>query len=118
DRRERFPLRMRALLGVALALVLAGSAAASTSETPVFRRANGGAIVFPGAVRAWCDRTSLNVMHLATSIRQSRWQLEIPRRSVRPGGVIRFGWRHPHRLRLFFFHGEARHHEASRSTTG
>jgi hypothetical protein len=108
---------MRALLGVALALALAGSAAASTSESPLFRRANGAAIVFPGAVRAWCDRTSLNVMNLATSIRQSRWQLEIPRRSVRPGGVIRFGWRHPHRLGIFVYDGKTRN-EASQGTEG
>jgi len=51
---------VRALLGIALLLAFAGSAAAS--DSPRFRRADGSAIVFPGGVRAWCDAKSLNVV--------------------------------------------------------
>jgi len=108
---------MRALLGVVLLLAVAGSAAASNSERPLFRRADGSAIFFPGTVRAWCGHTNLNVINLVTRIRQSRWQLEIPRTSVHSGRVIRFGWRHPHRLAIFVYDGKTRN-EASQGTEG
>jgi hypothetical protein len=108
---------VRALLGVAALLALAGSAAASKSTSPVFRRSDGSTIVFPGAVRAWCGRADLNVINLATRIRQSRWQLEIPRTRVHSGRVIRFGWRHPHRLAIFVYDGKRRN-EASQGTEG
>jgi len=49
---------VRALLGLALLLALAGSAAAS--ESPLFRRADGSAIVFPGSVRASLVRIGLS----------------------------------------------------------
>jgi hypothetical protein len=108
---------MRALLGAVLLLALAGSAVASGSESPLFRRADGSTIAFPGAVRAWCGRANLNVLSLATRVRQSRWQLEIPRRSARSGRVIRFGWRHPHRMGIFVYDAKTRN-EASQGTEG
>jgi hypothetical protein len=105
------------LAAVVVALALVGSAAAAGSESPVFRRSDGSAIVFPGNVRAWCGHANLNVANLATRIRQSRWQLQIPRRSVDSGRVIRFGFRHPHRLTIFVYDGKTRN-EASQGTEG
>jgi hypothetical protein len=105
---------MRALLGVALLLALAGSAAAS--DSPLFRRADGSAIVFPGAVRAWCDGKSLNVLNLG-QLRESRWQLEVARTSVRPGVVIRFSWRNANGIRVFVYDAKT-HNEASEGAEG
>lgn len=108
---------MRALLGVVLLFALAGSAAASGGQSPIFRRPDGSAIVFPGAVRAWCGRTNLNVVTVTTRLRESRWQLTVPRRSVHPGRVIRFSWRHAHRIGIFVYDAKTRN-EASQGTEG
>ena len=105
---------MRALLGVALLLAVVGSAAAS--DRPLFRRADGSAIVFPGAVRAWCDGESLNVLSLGR-IRQSRWQLEIARTSVHAGRVVRFSWRGANGIGIFVFDAKT-HNEASEGAEG
>ncbi len=105
---------MRALLAVTLLLALAASAAAAGS--PLFRRADGSAIIFPGAVRAWCDTKSLNVISLG-GIRQSRWQLEVARKSVRPGAVIRFSWRRANGIGIFIFDAKT-HNEASEGAEG
>jgi hypothetical protein len=106
---------VRALLGVALLLALAGSAAASNS--PVFRRADGSAIVFPGTVRAWCDAKRLNVITLVRSTSQSRWQLEVARKQVRPGRVVRFSWRRANGIGIFVFDAKT-HNEASEGAEG
>jgi hypothetical protein len=105
---------LRALLGLALLLAIAGSAAAS--DSPLFRRGDGSAIVFPGAVRAWCDGKSLNVLSLGR-IRQSRWQLEIARKSVHPGRVVRFSWRRANGIGIFVFDAKT-HNEASEGAEG
>jgi len=104
---------VRVLLGAALLLALTCSAAAS--DSPLFRRADGSAIVFPGAVRAWCDEKSLNVVSLG-GIRQSRWQLEVARRSVRPGH-IRFSWNRANAVGVFVFDAKT-HNEASEGAEG
>jgi hypothetical protein len=106
---------VRTLLGVALLLALAGSAAGA--ESPHFRRTNGSAIVFPGEVRAWCDGKRLNVFSLARTVRQSRWQLEIARKQVHPGRVIRFSWRRANGIGIFVFDAKA-HNEASEGAEG
>ena len=92
---------MRALLSVVLLLALTGSAAAS--DSPLFRRANGSAIVFSGTVRAWCDAKRLSVFSLAAKLRQSRWQLQIARKHLHPGGVVRFSWRHANGIGIFVY---------------
>ena len=96
-------------------LAFAGSTARSGS--PVFRRADGSAIVFPGSVRAWCDRKSLNVVNLITRVRQSRWELEVARRSVRPGRVVRFSWRNEKGIGVFVYDAKTRN-EASQGAEG
>jgi hypothetical protein len=106
---------MRALLGVALLLALAGSAAAS--DSPLFRRTDGSAIVFPGGVRAWCDRTRLTVVSLAPRLRQSRWQLEVARRQLHPGRVVRFSWRGSNGIGIFVYDAKTRN-EASEGAEG
>jgi len=106
---------MRALLPVALLLAFAGSAAAS--DSPLFRRADGSAIVFPGAVRAWCDGKKLNVVSLARRIRQSRWQLEVARKRIRLGRVIRFSWRRANGIGIFVFDAKT-NNEASEGAEG
>jgi hypothetical protein len=105
---------VRALVVVALALVLVGIATAS--DSPLFRRADGSAIVFPGAVRAWCDTKSLNVVSLGR-IRDSRWQLEVVRTSVHPGRVVRFNWRRTNGIGVFVFDAKT-HNEASEGAEG
>jgi hypothetical protein len=106
---------VRALLCVALLLALAGSAAAS--DSPLFRRANGSAIVFPGNVRAWCDAKRLNVFSLTRRVRQSRWQLQIARKHVHPGRVVRFSWRHANGIGIFVYDAKTRN-EASDGAEG
>ena len=106
---------MRALLCVVLLLALAGSAAAS--DSPLFRRANGSAIVFPGTVRAWCDAKRLNVFSLAQRVRQSRWQLQVARKHVHGGRVVRFSWRHANGIGIFVYDGKTRN-EASDGAQG
>jgi hypothetical protein len=106
---------VRALLSVALLLALTGSAAASGS--PLFRRANGSAIVFPGTVRAWCDAKRLNVFSLTRRIRQSRWQLQIARKHVHPGRVVRFSWRRANGIGIFVFDAKTKN-EASEGAEG
>jgi hypothetical protein len=105
---------MRAPICVALLLALAGSAAAS--DSPLFRRADGSAIIFPGVVRAWCDASRLNVLSLG-GIRESRWQLEVARPSVRPGRVIRFSWRRANGIGVFVYDART-HNEASEGAEG
>ena len=105
---------MRALLSVVLLLALTGSAAAS--DSPLFRRANGSAIVFSGTVRAWCDAKRLSVFSLAAKLRQSRWQLQIARKHLHPGGVVRFSWRHANGIGIFVYDAKTRN-EASEAAT-
>jgi hypothetical protein len=101
---------VRALLCVALLLALAGSAAGA--DSPLFRRADGSAIVFPGTVRAWCGAKRLNVFSVAQRIRQSRWQLQIARKHLQPGRVVRFSWRHENGILTFVYDAKT-HNEAS-----
>ena len=105
---------MRALLGVALLLALVGSAAAS--DSPLFRRADGSAIVFPRDVRTWCDRTSLNVA-TAGRLRQSHWELAVARRHVHAGRVVRFSWRRANGIGIFVYDAKTRN-EASQGAEG
>ena len=105
---------MRTFLGAALLLAVVGSAAAS--DGPLFRRADGSAIVFPETVRAWCDGKSLNVLSLGR-IRQSRWQLEVARTSVHAGRVVRFSWRRENGIGIFVFDAKT-HNEASEGAEG
>ena len=106
---------MRALLGVALLLALAGSAGAS--ESPLFRRPNGSAIVFPGGVRAWCDGKRLNVFSVPPKVAQSRWQLQIGRKHLRAGRVVRFSWRRANGVGVFVVDAKT-HNEASQGAEG
>ena len=96
-------------------LALTGSAAAS--DSPLFRRADGSAIVFPGTVRAWCGTKRLNVFSLAARLRQSRWQLQIARRHVHPGRVVRFSWRRENGIGIFVYDAKT-HNEASQGAEG
>jgi hypothetical protein len=105
---------MRPLLALGLLLALAVPAAAS--DRPLFRRADGSAIVFPRAVRAWCGRKNLNVLTVGR-IRQSRWQLAVARKHVRSGHVIRFSWRDANGIRIFVFDAKT-HNEASEGAEG
>jgi len=105
---------VRALLGVALLLAVTGSAAAA--DSPLFRRANGSAIVFPGTVRAWCGAKRLNVFSLGR-IRQSRWQLQIARKQLHPGRVVRFSWRRANGIAIFVYDAKT-HNEASQGAEG
>jgi hypothetical protein len=107
---------VRVLLGVALLLAIAGSAAAA-ADSPLFRRADGTAIVFPGAVRAWCGTKNLNVLNLARRIRQSRWQLEIARKHVHGRRVVRFSWHSANGIRIFVYDAKT-HNEASEGAEG
>jgi hypothetical protein len=106
---------MRVLLAITVLLAATGSAAAS--ESPLFRRADGSAIVFPGAVRAWCDGKSLNVASLGRRMRDSRWQLEIARKRLHPRRVLRFSWRRANGVGIFVFDGKTRN-EASEGPEG
>jgi hypothetical protein len=106
---------VRTLLSVVLLLTLTSSAAAS--DSPLFRRANGSAIVFPGIVRAWCDAKRLNIFSLPSKLRQSRWQLQIARKHVHPGGVVRYSWRHANGIGIFVYDGKTRN-EASEGAEG
>ena len=110
---------MRALLGLALllALLVAAAGSAAASDSPLFRRADSSAIVFPGGVRAWCDAKSLNVFSLGPTLRSSRWELEVGRKSVRPGGVIRFSWRGANGISIFVYDAKT-HNEASVGAEG
>jgi hypothetical protein len=105
---------VRALLAIGLLLALAGSAAAA--ERPLFRRADGSAIVFPRIVRTWCGRQNLNVLTVGR-IQQSRWQLEVARKRVHPGRVIRFSWRNENGIRVFVLDAKT-HNEASEGAEG
>ena len=105
---------MRALLAVALLLVASGSSGSTSS--PIFRRADGTVISFPGRVRAWCDDQGLYVSSLG-AIRQSRWQLELARRDVRPANAVRFSWRNANGIGAFVFDAKTRN-EASEGAEG
>ena len=104
---------MRAVLIGALLLVAVGSA---TTSSPVFRRTDGSAILFPGSVRAWCDAKSLQVVSLGR-IRQSRWQVEVARKSLRPGHTVRFSWQRANGIGIFVFDAKT-HNEASEGAEG
>jgi hypothetical protein len=106
---------VRALLGVALLLALAGSAAGS--DSPLLRRADGSAIVLPGVVRAWCDARQLNVITIPRRTQQSRWQLEVARKHLRAGRVVRFSWRRTNGISMFVFDAKT-HNEASEGAEG
>ena len=105
---------MRTILGLALLLAIVGTAAAS--DSPLFRRADGSAIVFPGAVRAWCDPKNLNVVSLGR-IRDSRWQLEVARTIMQPGRVVQFSWRRASGIGIFVFDAKT-HNEVSEGAEG
>jgi hypothetical protein len=100
---------VRTVLTGALLLVVAGSAATSS---PLFRRADGSAIVFPGSVRAWCDATSLEVANPTSRLLQSRWQLEVARKSLQQGHTVSFSWRRSNGIVIFVFDAKTRN-EAS-----
>ena len=104
---------MRTVLTGALLLVVAGSAATSS---PLFRRADGSAIVFPGTVRAWCDTKTLNVVSLG-GIQQSRWQLEVAKTTLRPGQTVSFSWRRANGIGIFVYDAKT-HNEASEGAEG
>lgn len=104
---------MRAVLTSALLLAVAGPAATSS---PVFRRADGSAIVFPGTVRAWCDAKRLEVVSVGR-IRQSRWQLEVARKRLQPGHTVSFSWRRANGIGIFLFDAKT-HNEASEGAEG
>jgi len=106
---------VRVLLGLGLLLAVAGPATAA--DSPLFRRANGSAIVFPGTVRAWCGGNSLNVLNLARRVRQSRWQLEVARTHVHARRVVRFSWRRANGIRIFVYDAKT-HNEASEGAEG
>jgi hypothetical protein len=106
---------MRALLGVVLLFALAGPTAAA--ESPLFRRADGSAIVFPGPVRTWCGAKRLNVFSAPPSFRQSRWQLQIARKHLQPGRIVRFSWRHENGIGIFVLDAKT-HNEASQGAEG
>jgi hypothetical protein len=108
---------VRALLGVALLLAFAGSAAAAASNGPLFRRADGSTIVFPRDVRAWCGRTHLNVATASPHIRRSHWELVISRKRIRRGAVIPFSWRHENGVAVFVYDAKT-HNEASQGAEG
>jgi hypothetical protein len=105
---------VRTVLTGALLLVVAGSAATSS---PLFRRVDGSAIFFPGTVRAWCDATSLEVANPTSRLLQSRWQLEVARKSLRPGHTISFSWRVANGIGIFVFDAKT-HNEASEGAEG
>jgi hypothetical protein len=104
---------VRTVLTGALLLVVAGSAATSS---PLFRRADGSAIVFPGTVRAWCDTKTLNVVSLG-GIQQSRWQLEVAKTTLRPGQTVSFSWRRANGIGIFVYDAKT-HNEASEGAEG
>jgi len=105
---------MRTLAVVALLLVSAVAAGAASS--PRFVRSDGSAILVPGAVRAWCDTEGLHVLTLGR-INQSRWQLSVARRDVRPGRSVAFTWMRRHGIEVFVFDAKTRN-EASEGTEG
>jgi hypothetical protein len=107
-------MRPRAVLAAVLLLAVATSAAAF--QSPLFRRADGSAIVFPSQVRAWCDAKSLNVLTLG-GIGQSRWQLEVTRTSVEPGRAVRVSWLHANGIGIFVFDAKTRN-ETSEGAEG
>jgi hypothetical protein len=107
-------MSVRALIGVVLMLALAGFAAAA--GRPLFRRADGSAIVFPRDLRAWCDRTSLNVATAGT-IRQSHWELAVSRKHVHSGRVVRFSWLRENGVIIFVYDVKTRN-EASQGAEG
>ena len=104
---------MRALLALALLLAVSGPSGASS---PVFRRADGSAIVTPDKVRAWCDAEGLHVYSLG-SIHQSRWQLEVARKQLRSNHTVRFSWQRENGIGIFVFDAKT-HNEASEGAEG
>jgi hypothetical protein len=57
------------------------------------------------------------VFSLARRIRQSRWQLQIARKSVHSGRVVRFSWRRENGIRIFVYDSKTRN-EASDGAEG
>ena len=54
---------------------------------------------------------------LAQRIRQSRWQLQIARKHLQPGRVVRFSWRRENGILIFVYDGKTRN-EASDGAEG
>jgi hypothetical protein len=104
---------VRAVLTGAFLLVLAGS---SATTSPLFQRANGTPIILPGTVRAWCDARSLEVASLGRLV-QSRWQLEVGRKSLQQGHIISFSWRRANGIGIFVYDAKT-HNEASEGAEG
>ena len=111
---------MRTLvLGLALLVAIsarAGSSAAETNSSISFHRQDGSRIVFPGAVRAWCERDALYVVALGTT-NQSRWQLSVARKALVPRRTVVFTWEQARGITLFVFDARTRN-EASESAEG
>jgi len=57
------------------------------------------------------------VFSLARRVRQSRWQLQIARKHVHPGRVVRYSWRHANGIGIFVYDGKTRN-EASEGAEG
>ena len=106
-------MRLVAIVVVFLSLCCASATAAAEL---VFTRADGSTIVFPEAVRTWCDSDGLHAVVLGTA-RQSRWQLGISRKNVRNGRVVPFSWRRTNGVELFVFDAKTRN-EASEGAEG
>ena len=111
---------MRTLvLGLALLLAIsarAGSSSAETNPSISFHRQDGSRILFPGAVRAWCERDALNVVTLGKT-NQSRWQLSVARKALVPRRTVVFTWEKARGITLFVFDARTRN-EASESAEG
>ena len=94
----------------------AGSSATETNSSITFHRRDGSRIVFPGAVRAWCERDSLYVVTLGWT-NQSRWQLSIARKALAPRRTVVFTWEQARGITFFVFDAQTRN-EASESAEG
>jgi hypothetical protein len=70
----------------------------------------------PPGVRAWCDRTNLIVVSLGR-IRQSHWEIDVARKQLHPGRVIRFDWRRENEIVVFVYDAKTRN-EASDGAEG
>jgi len=92
------------------------TASASAETTLAFERADGTAIHFPKGTRAWCARDGLHVVTLG-AIRDSRWELGIPRKNVRSGRVLPFSTARPNGVEIFVFDAKTKN-EASEGAEG
>ena len=106
---------------LALALLVAisawaGSSAAEPNPSITFHRRDGSRIVFPGAVRTWCERDALYVVTLGRTS-QSRWQLSVARKALTPRRTVVFTWKQARGITLFVFDAQTKN-EASESAEG